>query len=50
MIEWFWDWNVPSDEEFKNQIEKCIESWMIIILKSQCLYWGTESKYAWWKV
>jgi L-asparaginase len=49
VIEWFWDWNVPSDENFRNYIKKCLDSWMNIILKSQCIFWKVKSNYAWWK-
>lgn len=49
VIEWYWDWNVPSDENFKKEIEKCLWAWIQIFLKSQCLSWLSQSKYSWWK-
>lgn len=49
VIEWYGDWNVPSDEEFKNYIKTFLDKGVYIILKSQCLYWKAESKYVWGK-
>lgn len=49
VIEWFWDWNVPSDELFRSKVEMCIKWWMKIFLKSQCISWNSKSEYAWWK-
>lgn len=47
VIEWYWDWNVPTDSEFQWKIQECIESGMIILLSTQCLYWERLFSYEW---
>jgi len=49
LIEGFWDANVPTSEEFQEAIRRCIDSWMIILLWTQCLFWERTANYEWWK-
>ncbi len=49
VLEWYWDWNTPTNEIFQDKIKSCLKAGMVVILKSQCVYGSSTSKYAGWK-
>ena len=56
---WYGDWNVPACYQettsmstwriLQEKIKKCIDSWMVIVLWSQCYIWNIEHTYTGWQ-
>lgn len=47
VLEWYGDGNVPTNKGFQDKMKMCIDTGMVIVLKSQCHTGPAEHKYEW---